>query len=277
MGILNGVLGAVDGIDTIRSWSVDTIADIQKLIASNTKGGPLRLPGNKDWSGNYTAYGHTPLKMPRDTFTFHGSLDGANGVEGAAIVESVEIAIDIEGGLPISHTVNFSAMAALDLNAEKVVGDAVDPAVFPAIQRKVEIGTVAAEPDWTDVDNVRTITLGFSAENPSYVSSGTEGHTKRLAGNIDGTLSFDVYEGDPGLLIPINTVKIVRVYVTSTLFWELKWMTFREASGIEVNREDGTLIGATLNADFNGFTEIAEVLTEGHIINPATETWWPAA
>lgn len=277
MGILNGILGAVDGIDTIRGWSVDTSADIQRLIASNTKGGPLRLPGNKDWGGNYNAYGHTPLKMPGSIFTFHGSLDGANGVEGSAIVESVEISIDIEGGLPISHVVNFAAMGVLDLNAVKAVSDAVDVAAFSAIQRKVMIGTVVAVPVWTEVPNVRTVTLGFSAENPSYVSSQTAGHTKRLKGNIDGSLAMTVYEGDPGLLIPANTVKAVRVYVTATLYWELYWMMFREASGIEANREDGSLIGATQNAEFNGFTDVAAVQTEGHIINPAVETWWPAA
>lgn len=277
MGVLSGIAGAVDGIGTIRTWSVETSAAIQRMIASNTKGGPIRLAGNKDWSGNYAAYGHTPLKMPGDIFTFHGSLEGAKGIEGSAIVEAAEIVIDIEGGLPIAHTVDFAAMGALDLAAEKAVSDSLDPAVFPAIGRKVQIGTVVADPDYSDIPNVRTITLRFSAENPSYVSSGTAGHLKRLKGNVDAGLSVSVYEGDAAALIAPNTLKAVKIFVTSTLFWELRWILFGEASGIEIDREGGALIGATLNGEFNGFTEIAEVMTEGYIKKPGAVGWWPAA
>lgn len=276
MGVLNGIAGAVDGIQTVRTWSVQTGAETHALHASNTKRGPVRLEGNEDWSGSYSSYGHTPLALPGETFAFTGSFDGADGVVGSAVVDSAEITIDVEGKTPISHVVNFSGDGALAFG-EAVAVDESDPDAFSPVGCKAALGTLIAEPVWTDLDNVRTMVISLSAANASYASSGSAGHMKRLVGNIDCTMSITVYEGDPTKVIAPNTHKAVRLYVTPTLYWEFLWAIFSEASGIEVDVEGGGMLGVTYNAGFNGWDTIAAALTEGHIKTPEAATWWPAA
>ena len=63
------------------------------------------------------------------------------------------------------------------------------------------------------------------------------------------------------------------MYVTDTLYWELKWMRFGEASGLEV----ATPVGATLNASMEGYTDVEGTPTEGQIAYPDTSVFWPAA
>jgi len=277
MGALNGIAGAVNGVNTVRTWDIATSADIQKLIASNTKGGPARLIGNEDWRGSYKAYGHTPILLPGYAGAFLGSFDGANGVSGDIVVDRATINIPIEAGGPIEHTVDFSGNGALDFGAA-VVEDETDPEIYTSIGCKVMLGTVANPAVWTkEVDNVRAVSLVLNADNVKYVSSGTGGKTKRLPGNIDASLSISVYEGDPTEIIVPNTLWGVRLYVNATEYWELLWALFSEASGVEVDRESAAMIGATLNAAFNGYTKIQTVETEGHILDPASEAWWPTA
>lgn len=276
MSVISGKSGAVDGAGTVRDWSVSSSADIQAYIASNTSGGTGRLAGNKDWSGSYKAYGHTPANLPGASFTFTGSVDGTNGVTGTARVDSVDIECDIEGGGIISHTVNFSSNGALTLGSAAATDATV--AIPPsAIGCDVQLGTVASSPSWTPVTDVRSWTLTLTADNQSYVSSDTAGETKRNEGNLDATVSYSVYEGDPSGLPAVNSIAAIRLYTSASAYWELLWVMFGEASDIQTDIEGGSLVGATLNASMNAVATVGETDTVGTIKTPAEATIWPAA
>lgn len=272
--VKTGINAAVDGVSTARGWEVSYTADTQKYVASNTDGGPGREDGNKDWSGSYTAYGHTPAVWPGESFTFLGSEDGAVGVSGTAIVDTITINIDFESGAIIDYTVNFSADGALTLNAAAVVADATMPAAYTSIGRKVQLKAIGGA--YADVDDVRTVTITLSAENQSYVSSSTSGWVRRNAGNFDATLSLSIYESDLSALILPNSIYSVKVYVTAAAFWEFEWIKFGEASGVTVDREGAGHIAYTANGAFTGFAEVTGSMTQGFIKNPAVATKWPA-
>ena len=275
MTVISGEGGAVDGINTVRNWKCNTSAELQAYIASNTKGGTGRKAGNKDWSGSYDAYGHTPVKMPGDGFTFKGTMEGTKGVEGVALCDSVEIVCDIAAGAIISHVCNFSANGALARGAA-VAADASTPDPPSAIGCKVALGTTVATPDWTDIDDVERWTLTITKEGKAYVSSSTAAQNKRKSGNIDFNIAVPVLLSDPSTVTAENVVKAIRLYVTASTYWELKWVMFGSHSDVAVDRETADIVGLTLNGSMNGWTDIGGSSTEGGIWKPSAAKWWPA-
>lgn len=275
MSVISGKGGAVSGQDTVREWSITTKKTLVPITASNTKGGTMRVQGNGDWSGSYSGYGHTPGVFPGDTFVFTGSIDGVVGVTGNARCESVEVVIDIEGGKPIEYTVSFQSNGALSKGAAVAV-DIVVPNPFSSIGTKVEFGTMVASPVFTEIADVRTITLSFTKSLPEYASSDTGGDTKRVDANLDLTLAITVYTADFSTLPAEGSEQHARVYVNASTFWELKWVRVEELSGLDVDIAEGTPVGATINAGMHGFANVTGTPTEGIIKDPAQVTKWPA-
>lgn len=279
MSVISGISGLVNGADTIRNWKVTTTAAIQKFVASNTKSMTGVLQGNKDWSGQYAAYGHSPSSMPGAALSFVGSINGSKGIAGSALVDSVEIVIDIESGAIIAHTVNFSGNGALTIGAA-VATDEVLPNCFSSIGCKVQTASYAAEPSYAELTHVKTITLRFAAANPSYVDSGTGGLVKRESGNLSGSISIGLH-GDTVDLTNIaavlpNTEKFVKVFVNATDFWLLQAIRFEGLTDLVVDRETAAIIGATLNGSFSGYYAGAlGAITEGTIVLPDESVWWP--
>ncbi len=283
MSVLTGITGAVDSVHTVGRWDVNSSADLAAVIASNTKAGRLHLAGNKDWAGSYKAFGHTPQKMPGDSFTFTGKMDTKAGptvigVEGLALVDQVVIVIDVEAGLPIVHDVTFSADGALTyLDSYTDFSDTVVPDPPSSIGAKIETAEAIATPVFTEIIDFRTATLTITRENVAYVSAATAGQTRRKLGNFNIELSFAIYEADSTKLIVPNAIKHIKLWVNATEFWELKWMRFGDLSDIEVNRETGDIIGATLNALMHGFAQVpaGSAAVEGFVKDPAVATVWP--
>jgi len=273
MGVLSGIGGAVDGEACVRTWTIATTADVQNAVCSASKQGTIVIDGNEDWSGSFTQYGHTPNRMPQDSFTFTGSIDGSNGAVGTAIVDSVEITIDIEAGAIIGIVTNFSGNGAVTLGAA-VASDSTTPDPATSIGCKVEVGTMVGSPVWTEITDVRTVTITITADNQSYVSSSTAGKTKRTAGNISAAIAVTVYEDDFADLPAVNSDARMRVYVNATEFWLFEFVRFGEASDLTVDRETAALVGATLNASWTGFAEVDGSMTEGQIVEPDTTKWW---
>ncbi len=278
MSVLSGKAGAVNGAAIVRNWNISETADTQPYVASNTQCGTGRLPGNVDWSGAYDAYGHTPANMPGDDFTFTGSVNGTNGVEGAAIVDSVVITCDIAGGGIISHVVNFSADGVLDPTG----GIATDAtALIPpsAIGCKVEIATDVNTPTYVEETDVLNWTLTLTAANTPYVTSSSSpaGQTKRNIGNFDATMSYSVLEGDPGNLPTKNLIVGIRFFVDATLYWEILWGMFTDISDVQVDIETAAMVGATLNASLNAVVNLTAGDTVGSVKTPAASpvTVWP--
>jgi hypothetical protein len=272
--MLSGKQGAVNGIPCVRSWKVVTSADVQAFITSSTSGGTGRKAGNKKWTGEYKGYGSLPAVAPGESFTFGGSIDGVKGCSGSAIVDKVEIVIDIEGGKIIEHTVTFTGNGALTLGAAAYFDYTVADAPT-SIGCKVLLGTVAASPEYTELTNVRKVTLSMSADNKTFVNSSTAGETGAVSGNIDAEVSISVHTVDFSALPTLNTVKSVQVFVNATEFWQVDWMIFDEASDLEVNPESGDIVGATLTAKLAGVQTISAVDTIGAITDPEETVIWP--
>jgi hypothetical protein len=274
MGVISGFGGAVNGAESVRNWSITETADTQAVVASNTKGGTTRGPGNTDWSGSYSAYGHTPDVMPGEVFTFAGNMNNGKGATGTAIVDEVSLTINIETGAIIEHSVNFSANGALTFGTVAAT-DASVPCPPTSIGCKVQLATPAGSPSFADLEDVRTVTLTLTRANAAYVNSETSGGTRRTKGNLDFTLAITVHTDDANDLPDVNLVRSVRIFVNATEYWELNWVRFSEISGVEVDIEGAGIVGATLNASMQGFTSISDVCTEGSIITPDEVTIWP--
>lgn len=283
MSVITGIQGFVNDRECTRGWSINHTADLQPYVCSASQGGTGRVDGNKDWTGNYSAYGHTPDVMPGESFTFMGVVSGVAGpatvgAEGTARVDQVEITWDIEAGAIIAHTVNFSSNGALSLGVVDSSGHTESvPNPVTAVGTSIDFFDEDGASDSTlDALEVRTVTLTITCDNKSYVGSGTPGVTKRAAGNIDFTVSFTVYVDDFSDLPALNLVRELRINVDATNYWLLKWVMFGNNSGLEVDREGASLVGATCNGSMNGFTEVSGTPTVGEITGPGgSPAFWP--
>ncbi len=265
MAVLSGILGAVTGVTELRKWDANVSTEFAEYVSSATDGATGAIEGNQDWSGSYDVYGGTPANMPGDSITFTGSIDGTNGVTGAAIVDSVTINWDIEGGGIINHVTAFSGDSIPTVGAS-VATDAAVANPISAIGTKFQIGDIPA-----DVDDVRSMTLVITAANPSYVSSSTSGGTKRLAGNLSASISISVYTDDWSTLPQNGDIEKVRLFTTGALFWAIDWIAFKDLSSLVVDREAAAIIGATINGIWTGY--LAGV--KGQIADPTPTVFWP--
>lgn len=284
MAVIAGVDGRVIDNSTviglIRTWGISSSADIQKLVHSASKKGSARTAGNTDWTGKYTAYGHTPVKLPGDSFTFKGVVKGtgSNNVEaqGTAIIDAVEIEWDIEGGKPISHVVEFGGNGALTfVNNGTAALDAVIAAPVASIGTKLELWTVAASPAKdVEITDVRTMKLRIERPSLAYASSATSGGKRRVSGNWDANLTATVYWDDWSTLPAVNAVREVRAFVDGSTYWQMKWGILREQSGLDVDVEAPGLVGCTLTWDMQAITTVAATPTLGQIAKPGGAAVW---
>lgn len=273
MSTISGALGAVNGVHTVQNWSIDSEADLQSYVASNTKGGTGRMNGNKRWRGTYKALGHTPVQLPGAAITFTGTIDNVKGATGAAIVEQCEITINIESGEIINYTTTFGSDGALSLG-NAAATDTVVPNPPSSIGCKVELGTVAASPVFTELADVRTITITLTSAPSTYVSSGTAGIERRYKGPYDVQLSIAVYCDDFSTVPQENTINQVRCYVDGTTYWDFKWIRWSGISGMLVDPSTHAVIGCTVNGAMNGYTNVAATPTAGYVKAPSTTAWW---
>ena len=266
MGVIAGNLIHVDGANTVAAWKVRYKGQLADYRGSNTQSGVGRELGNSDWRGIYRAYGHTPLYFPGETFTFTGTVDGTNGATGAAICDRIRVWWDIEQGKKIQHEVSFSAMGALTLGAA-AASDSTSPDPPTSKGMFIKLNGTAQ----TDIRRMELIVV---AGNKPYVSSTTDGVTKRAVGPIDATLNFSLYQDDPSLLpsVALDYGYVASLYVTSTTYWELAWMMCDDIDyGGDHEGEEN--VGGTVGMSFNGFSGT----TAGWIKTPAGTAKWPAA
>ncbi len=280
MSVISGIGGLASAggvsIPLIRTWQIASKkANLSEVFHASTKGASEQVLGNKDWNGSFTCYGGLPVALPGEALVFLGSIEGTVGATGTAIVDSVDISADIEGGKPQEHTVNFSGNGALTLGAAV----AADPAVSLAptsIGCKVELGTVITTPVWTAVTDVRNWKLTLSRANSSYGSSSTAGLIQRVKGNLSAAISYSAYCATFAALPAEGTETSIRLYTTASLFWEINYAKFGEVSGLLTDREGAGLVGATFNLAFQAIGNLnGTTPTMGTIKTPTPSTWWP--
>lgn len=278
MPVISGKTGCVNGISCVRQWTITHTSSPADVVDSATKGAKGAVAGNQDWSGSYVANGAIPEVRPGETFDFQAAVDATNGVSGTAIVDRIEIEIDVENGGIISHTVSFSGNGVLTYGAV-TASDAGPPKILPAMNCHVTTCAPAQSPTWTALTNVRTIRITLSADNQTYVDSSCGGWTQRVGGNITAEISISVYMVSIEDLLTIvepNNVRGVRIYVNADTYWELLWMMFTGLSNVTVDIERGTVVGADLAARFVVSQQIGGNTIYGTIKAPGNATWWPA-
>ena len=281
MGHVSGIFGVVNNTNCVRTWSIGSKADLQAFVCSASRGAQGNIVGNTDWSGNYTAYGPKPAVMPGDAFAFEGAIDetdGGKGAKGTAIVDSIDVNVDIEGGGIINHTVNFSGNGPLTFPAfSPALKDLSIPLPYSSIGCKVEL---CEHDDWTwaELEQVRTYSLLIKTDNQAYVDSSTGGQNRRARGNMSLETKMTVYTDDFAGLPPVNDVLKARLYVNATDYWEIYYIIFSDASDLTVDREGASIVGASLSAKLAISTDTDEYGAPvlGHITQPdETTEWWP--
>ena len=277
MGVIGGAKSLINGMYTTKSWSISHKADLQAIIASNTYGGPVRLEGNKDWSGTVEGWGHTPPILPGDIFSFTGSIDGSLGATGSAICDSTTITINVESGAVINYSSAFSANGALTFGAAVVAADDTCPSAYSPIGAIISYD-VLPDTAYATLPNVKMITINITADNQFHIDSSTAGETLRLAGNINCTVDIDVNIEDTGLasLPAVNSVCRLKITLASGDVYDIDFIRFASVSDITADRETAAIISAKLNGLFSG-VEVAEgTECEAGQITLPDRAYWPA-
>lgn len=262
-----GTLAFAAGAVTIRDWDVSHKADLPDFVNAGTKGGTGRRVGTKDWSGSFSCDGHTPPLIPGQTGAFIGALDASKGASGSIIVDETTIKWDIEAGKIIENSTKFSGSGVLTLGAVTPVAVTEVPDPVTSVGCKALLGA-------TEILQIRTMELTLKRANQGGAHSGSAGWMQRRRGPLDATVAISIYCDDPSAPPQPGAEDELKLYVGAATFWALKNMLFGELSGLKVDVKTHALIGATLNAAFNGFLAGATV---GHIKNPATTALWPEA
>jgi len=291
MGVHSGKFGAVDSVTTVRNWGIEQISASQPFVASNTKGGTGRRRGVKDWSGQYSCYGHTPPAMPGEFFDFEGYTApdndtwGANGLTyyGNAIVDSIALTLNFESSELFNFQTSFSGNGALARKSD-VVSDATDPEAHTPLDARVLIldpggdvlGSDSGSASGGEEFCVTNLNFTITSATQTSVTSCTNGWTERHGGPIDMTGSMTVQDIDPSSFgLEIWDDVIIRIYVDGTDFWELKWVHIKDFTGLTVDRETGAIMSMGISFEMNGFLENYGT---GRILLPgAGSNWWPPA
>lgn len=274
MTVISGIGGAVNGIPCIRTWEGTVSNDLQEAVSSCSDGAVQRITGNEDWSGTFSQYATDPISMPGDLITFAGSIEGTVGVTGPAIVDQLDINVDIEGGTPIELETSFSSDGAVTVGASIGVDATIDIPEGSKL-RKIEVAIDLAIPVYVEIPDVSSFNLSLISTNTAYVSSTTVGKTRRIAGNKDCTGSFSQLINDFADMLQPGDVVLLRLFVTATEYWQITYARIVDLSNLQVDREGATPVGGTVNFAFSGIEIVTATPTKGTIIQPDLTVWWP--
>lgn len=282
MSVIGGISSSMVQDSTVihagRKWTVSLPSEAPDFSSTALKKAKARIAGPEDWSGTVEAYGHTPAIKPGVGFTFHGSMDGVNGVSGAVMCSSVAIMLNHESGEPIGHTISFEGNGAATFGAEAGLPDNTVQAPISPMDCVVKI-TPAEDASHTEqtIADVRSADIGINRELFAYTSSSTAKQKKRIAGVWDAEASVSMYVTDPALFPTPGAMYTLKIYVSATTFWEIKWALLLEISGVDVDRETGAIIGAAFRFGFSAVTMYGAPpgsATLGEINAPGDVNWW---
>ena len=278
----SGRYGAIDGVASLRKWSINEGYTTQKSVASNTKSGTNRNKGIYDWTGSYSAFGSVPAAMPGETLSLSaykspsaaGLTSAGDIFSGTILVTQVAITWDFKTNAPISHEVQFGGDGALTMTTGALITDASTVEEEPPCLGKI----VTFSGSETRIPHVTQAVLTFTREAKTSVNSGTSAGSgacltaRRPGAAIDWTLAITTEDGNENTVLASGSILNFRCYVDGTDYWDLKWGLMGQRSGLTVDRESGNIIGQTHNAEMKGFN----AGTVGHIKKPGEVTaWWP--
>lgn len=290
-GPYSGKFGVVNGIETVRDWSINDGHTPNIFSASNTLWGVSQARGVEFWDGSFNHYGHTPVVLPGELFQFigygaptnHYSGNGWRYV-GNAMCESAVVTWDWGAGGILSVVENYKGH--LNLTEQGSVGASVSDQSVPTIPHVActRIDYSADGSAWTTWDNLVQAVLTLTCELQEYVNSSTvvdDSGTCRIwkgfrPGRVLWTLAVTEQDMDRSIFAKGDVLQF-RLYVNDTDFYLLKWGMVNDFTGIQVNRETGAIVQQTVNIGMHGFDTSAGSYgaSTGSVLLPSTEQWWP--
>lgn len=292
MGLHSGKWAVINGVGTVRSWSINETQAPARGLASNTKFAPIRKKGVFSWNGSYNAYGAIPACMPGVLFGFTGYGAPNDDVSGAgqlytgnAMVSGVTLTWNWGNGEFLGHTVNFAGDLALTKSSGSQPTDVSTPSMPGMELCKIQTGT-PPDAGYADLPNVVTATLNISCSLQAAVNSSTivgsgslaKIWTAQKAGPVDWSLSISQQDNERVGTIPfdIGDNRALKLFVNDSQFWHLKWGHCRGFEGLTADRESGALLARTINFDMTAIDPGAPS-TLGTVTDPSGSIWWPPA
>lgn len=281
----SGKFGVVNGASTVRNWTAEDTAAVKAYSASNAKGGKLRSAGIRSWSGSYSGYGHTPLHLPGESFSFLGYVApeddtlGSNGyrLSGTALVSSVVINWAWTGeDVLINHVVNFAGHLGLAYADGAAITDATTPAEYNVrmIADAMTHSTDGFVANDVGFDHVTQMSLTITNDLKPYVNSSTvvanEIWTGQKPGHIDWTLAL-TYESTAKPLTLNTQDYSLRLWVDDTQYWALAFAKAMSYTGLNVDIESGSIVSQTVNLAMSAHDGAGY----GHILEPGGTQFWP--
>ena len=272
MAVITGAGGAVDGVACVRFWKVVTDAEVAEGVCSSSDSIPVRIAGNDDWRGVFTAYGKEPTHLPGSTFRFIGATRDGKGVDSqanGAIVDKVVMEWDTARAKLLSYKCFFSSAGQELLSGNYSASDSTIPNPPTPVGLGFSLDGVA-------VADVEKMELTLECDNPPYVTSSTSGHTYRNQGNYDASFKALVLLDNPADLPSKNTLKELKINTKSdgSEYWLMKWAIITEASPeLPIEGPDGRsdYMKGQIAGKFSGFKEGIE----GTITTPSGTVFWP--
>lgn len=282
----SGRFGMVNGASTVQDWSVEDSQQLFEVVASNTAGATGQTGSVEDWQGNFTCFGYTPFAMPGDQFSFIGYTapdNDASGVgwtySGQALISQLVANWNFTAGEVLSLAYDFQGHLALTPNAAAAQISDGTVASAPLVQAtKIQYSTDNGS-TWTNWTAVSTVAFTVTNGLQTYVDSDTIVNSRIWTGRKKGiskaTIAITEHNNDRTRFIKGQQL-MLRLYVTSTLFWEIKWAKVENFSGLKVDMKSGAILQQTVNLKFSIIDDGVISSTPGvlgHIAKPDTTIW----
>jgi hypothetical protein len=267
MPVISGKSGAVNGRSTVREWSITPSAQAAAFVssargASGSGGMTGIVPGNTDWTGQYSFYGIDPGVYPGDSFTFTGATGDGTVYTGTALVSSMSLAAPVEEGGIINGTIQFAANSALS-RAATPVNDTTVPAAYSPI-------TVTAVWNSVTLANLRSWNFTINSALQTYTDAGV---TKRVAGNLSANGSISLYEGDIQATLLEGEQYTLDCYVTASTYWRFTYATL-VGKPHTIPIESGGIVAVQYDWQYSGYKRISGTMTKGTILKPGGSALW---
>ena len=272
MGVITGISAAIDGLTCLEQFTVDSSGLDNAVACNDSKGGVVRGLTNYDWEGAAVGYGHTPLKLPGEIFTFTGSDRAGQGWRSAAngaIVDKAHIFVKPKIAEMIYHHLYFSGNGSLTPGAYLATSSAT-PGGISSKERGIAINGSA-------VSGIASWDLEIIGNNADPLWTSTSGGwPNRGAGNIDAIITWQHHFDSIGTLPALGSFVEFWLYVTASTYWAVKWAEILQLPTRYVirnaqNKPEYVVTDGV--AKFSGYYGGVE----GFIKRPAGTTYWPAA
>lgn len=272
-----GKYAYVDGIPCSQGWNTSVQSSVQRYQASCVPGASGATPGNTDETGSVKGLGYAPPLPTGENFSFVGVASNKGGelvnYYGDVLFTDVTLNIPVAAGTPISWSANFGVQGELLKNTTNDYEDPSRNAAPSAKFGKISIEATLGTNTFTDVSRVQNISAVFRRPASATVNNGT---TERDGGNLEVDLNFDVHNDDLEVsLYALNQTNRVRVYVTSTLFFLLDSVIWRQKGNFNVDRSSNPppIIGYSVSGLWTALR--ADQAHLGKILLPDTTEFYP--